>query len=118
MIEEAIYSILTKEFGEIVYPLFGREIPCLTYKITPISGGVLSESQLEIRAIYKDYDDCLTTGEKVKKLFDFNYKSDKKTINNIEYRSHLTGGGTVFNDEYGAYEHTLFFILKWREIRA
>ena len=115
MFEQVIYSELEQVFGDMVYPIIGGKLPCVTYKAAPISCGALNESQIEIRVISKDYDEALEMAEKVKGIFSADSNKDFKASGSIVYRGVLSGGGILFNDEYGAYFHTLFFILKWRE---
>ena len=115
MFEQVVCSELEQVFGDMVYPIIGGKLPCITYKAAPVSCGALNESQIEIRVISKNYDEALEMAEKVKEIFSADSNKDFKSNGSVVFRGALSGGGILFNDEYGAYENTLFFILKWRE---
>ncbi len=63
MVEIAIKGYIEKEIPELagrLYPLHTTDLSKLNvvYTYTPISGGHLSQTQLELKVIDKDYDEC------------------------------------------------------------
>lgn len=88
--------------------------PYLTYTITPISGGVVKESQCEIKIIDNDFDNALLIREKILKKLDMEAKEPSLVNHNIVLRSGLAGGGSLFNDSIQMWEISCIFIINWR----
>ena len=115
MLEYAIKTILKNIVNPIkVTPLFTSQIPGVTYKITPISGGPVKESQAEIRIIHNDFDEGLIIKESILKELDMEQSKPSLKANDIVLRSQLAGGGSLFNDGPQAWEITIILIIKWR----
>lgn len=121
MIEEAIKSILDEIVTPIigvdkVYPVFGTgDTPLVTYNVTPISGGTVKESQVEIKAIDEDFDNALILRKEILKRLDMENKDPSICIDGITLRSELAGGGALFSDSIQLWELSAIFIITWRE---
>ena len=116
MIKAILEEIMTPIVGEgKVYPIFGMgDFPFLTYTITPIDGGVVKESQIEVKVISDRYSQAIELREVIEKKLDMIDKTPSLLINDVVIRSGLAGGGTVFNDAIQVWELSLIFIIKWR----
>lgn len=115
MLEIAIKSIL-KEITKLeVTPVFGiGKAPYLTYTVTPIDGGIVKQSQVEVKIIDDDYDNALEIRENILKKLDMTNKVPSLTNSNIILRSGLAGGGSLFNDSIQMWEVSCIFIINWR----
>lgn len=86
------------------------------YSYSPITKDYVSQTQLEIKVIWNDYDEvkeiekCL---EKIlaKKDSDFKFKTYKDLI----FKATRSGGGTLFRDDLQMFENSVIFIIKYRE---
>lgn len=119
MLYEAIKEILEEVVTPFicpgkVFPIFGTEFPCITYTITPASGGVVKEDQVEIKIIHPDYE----IAEEIKKAIcdKLNTELNKPSLvsNNVALRGQLAGGGSLFSDGPQMWELSQFFIITWR----
>lgn len=110
---------LTRFLGDKdrIFPLFTTDIskPSIVYNFTPIGGGYIEESQLELKIIWNDYDEILNIRNRLKNILDI--KEDKPSIAyaNTYFRSKLSGGGLLFLDEIQMYECTMYFLVKMKE---
>lgn len=116
MLEIAIKNILNEVVAAIeVTPIFGvGEGPFVTYTITPINGGVVKQSQAEIKIIDPDFDNALGIRENILKKLDMEDKEPSLVNHNIVLRSGLAGGGSIFNDSIQMWELSCIFIINWR----
>lgn len=115
MLEIAIKNILEDITGLEITPVFGvGNSSFLTYNITPINGGVVKQSQVEVKIIDSDFDNALEIREKILKKLDMGYKEPSLVNHNIVLRSGLAGGGSLFNDSIQMWEVSCIFIIKWR----
>ncbi|MCI6276261.1 MAG: hypothetical protein MR639_05895 [Clostridium sp.] len=115
MLEIAIKNILEQVTGLEVTPVFGiGKPPFITYTISPIDGGVVKQSQAEIKIIDGDYDNALEIREKILKKIDMENKDPSLVNHNIVLRSGLAGGGSLFNDSIQMWEVSCIFIINWR----
>lgn len=100
-----------------LYPVFTTDLSELSvaYKFTPISGGHLKQSQLELRIIDQKYDACKQVEEKILRLLDM--EEDEQFVNykGIRFRSQISGGGILFNEGCRRFEDTMYFIIDWRK---
>lgn len=87
----------------------------VVYTFTPISGGHVKQSQLELKIMHRDYDTCKDTEVKLKDLLDMEEDDPYITTGNIRFHSGIAGGGTIFNDGCQMFEDTLYFIVDWRK---
>lgn len=99
-------------------PVFTTDIKGLSvvYMFTPISGGHLKESQLELKIIHDDYDYCKEIEEQIRGLLDMEEDEPFLCAGKTRFHSQVAGGGCLFNDGVQMYEDTLYFILDWRNI--
>lgn len=115
MLEIAIKNILEEITGLEVTPVFGiGKPPFITYTITPIDGGVVKQSQAEIKIIDSDFDNVLEIREKILKILDMEEKKPSLVNSNVVLRSGLAGGGSLFNDLIQMWEVSCIFIINWR----
>mgnify|MGYP007110268220 CR=1 FL=1 len=116
MLEIAIKNILDEIVSPIkVTPVFGvGEGPFVTYTVTAIDGGVVKQSQAEIKIIDSDFDNALLIREKIVKKLDMEAKVPSLVDNDIVLRSSLAGGGPLFNDSIQMWELSCIFIINWR----
>lgn len=101
-----------------LYPVFTTDIKNLSvkYAVTPLSGGHLKQSQLELSVIDSDYDRCQETEALLTSLLDMEGDAAFNVHEGIAFHSSLSGGGVLFNDGCQKYEDTVYFIIDWREI--
>ena len=101
-----------------IYPVFTVDLKNISvvYTVTPLSGGHLKESQLELKVIHSDYDVCVEYETKLLDLLDM--EEDEPFVNTgaIRFHSELSGGGILFNDGCQMFEDTLYFLIKWRDL--
>lgn len=115
MLEIAIKNILDEITGLEVTPVFGTgEPPFVTYTITPHGGGVVKQSQCEIKIIDPDFDNALQIRENILKKLDMEDKEPSLVNSSIALRSALTGGGSLFSDSIQMWEVSTIFIINWR----
>lgn len=115
MLEIAIKNILKKITGLKVTPTFGLgKAPYITYAITPVNGGTIKQSQVEVKIIDYDFDNTLELREKILKKLDMENKDPSLADGNIVFRCGHAGGGSLYNDSIQMWEVTCIFITKWR----
>lgn len=115
MLEYAIKNILSSATNLKVTPIFGTgKPPFVTYTVTPIDGGVVKTSQVEVKIIDSNYDNCLSIREKILKVLDLKENEPSLVDSNVVLRSGLAGGGSLFNDSIQMWELSLIFIITWR----
>ncbi|HAK42830.1 MAG TPA: hypothetical protein DCM59_09195 [Clostridium sp.] len=115
MLEIAIKNILEEITGLEVTPIFGiGKSPFITYTVTPIDGGVVKQSQVEVKIIDDDFDNALKIREKILKKLDMENKDPSLVNSNVVLRSGLAGGGSLFNDSIQMWEVSCIFIINWR----
>lgn len=121
MLEYAITSLLNDICAPIIgedkiSPIFTTEVPGVTYTDTPISTGLISEDQVEIKIIHDDIDEGLRLKKAISDKFNTKYQDEPLLANDIQIISSLAGGGSIFNDSIQTWELSLIFIMKWRNI--
>ena len=106
------------ELAGCLYPVFTTDIDRLTvvYTITPVSGGHLRQSQLEIKVIGSDIDECERIAGILDDLLDMEEDQPFVTAGTIRFHSGVSGGGCLFNSDCQRYEDTRYYILDWRPI--
>ena len=110
-------NIVTKIGSNRVFLLYTTDIskPSIVYEIKPIIGGIIKQSQLQLKLLTNDAELVLELEEDLDRLFDFNIQDyNKILINDISFRSEKSGGGLLFRDDLKVYENTLIYIVKWR----
>ena len=115
-IKNYIETEIPKLLGKL-YPVFTTVLDdvSVVYTFTPISGGHVKQSQLELKIMHRDYDTCKDTEVKLKDLLDMEEDDPYITTGNIRFHSGIAGGGTIFNDGCQMFEDTLYFIVDWRK---
>ena len=115
MIFEEFVQKLLKEITSLnVTPLFSLgPYPAISYKHTPISGGLLQESQLEVRIMGNDYDELLEIKQGIMKALDMTDEIYKR-YDKMSYHSELAGGGDLFDDAIQMWECISLFTMTWR----
>lgn len=116
MLELAIVDILSNITDIPVRPVFGTEIPCITYSVTPVNGGIVKQDQVELKIIHQDFEEALNIRQKILEKLDMTQEKPNLVSNNIALFSSLAGGGFIFSDGPQAWEVTVYFIMKWRKI--
>ncbi|SHI90071.1 hypothetical protein SAMN05444401_1730 [Clostridium amylolyticum] len=99
-----------------LFPIFTTDIkkPSVVYNFTPISGGHIKESQLELKVIWSDYDQVKEIETEINKIMDTEEDKSFIAYGNTYFKSSVGGGGLLFRDDLQMYENTLIFIIKWR----
>lgn len=105
------------ELSGRLYPVFTTDLDnvSVVYTFTPISGGHVKQSQIEVKIIHGDYDVCKEYEEKIKALLDMEEDQPFAVYGDVRFHSSLAGGGTIFNDGCQMFEDTLYFIIDWRK---
>lgn len=102
-----------------LFPIFATdtEKPSIVYSFTPISGGHVKQSQLQLKIIGNDYDEVKDIERVINTIMD--NEEDKSFIayRNTYFKSYLSGGGLSFREDLNMYEDTLIFIITWRCIK-
>lgn len=90
--------------------------PSLVYSYSQITKDYVSQTQLEVKVIWNDYDEVKAIEECLEKIF-INKESDNrfKKYKNIIFKATRSGGGTLFRDDLQMIENSVIFIIKWRE---
>ena len=117
--EKDIKEFIEKEIQELLgklYPVFTTRLDCLTiaYTFSPLSGGHVKQSQLELKVIAEDYDETKEMEDKLNALLDMEEDESFRKTGNTYFHSKLSGGGTLFNPECERFENTLLYIIDWR----
>ena len=117
--ETAIKQFIENAIPELaghIYPGFTTEMDRLSvsYVFTPISGGHLKQSMLELKVIGPDYDACKSMERNLSELLDMEEDEPYIAAGAVYFHSGLSGGGYLFNDGCQMHEVTLYFILDWR----
>ncbi|MDQ0459121.1 hypothetical protein QOZ91_000627 [Clostridium sardiniense] len=88
----------------------------MVYSYTPIIKDYISQTQLEIKIIWSDYDEVEAIEECLEKIF-INKESDSKFkfYKNIAFKATRSGGGTLFRDDLQMFENSVIFIIKFKE---
>lgn len=105
------------ELAGRLYPVFTTDLDnvSVVYAFTPLSGGHLKQSQIELKIIHAEYDVCKEYEEKIKALLDKEEDEPFVIYGNVRFHSGLSGGGTLFNEGCQMFEDTLYFIIDWRK---
>ena len=114
MLELAIKKVLNDITNLPVSPIFTIEIPAIVYNVTPITGGVVKQSQVEIKIIHSDYDEALNLRETILKKLDMTVKEPALVSNGITFLSQLVGGGSIFSEGPQCWEVSLILLITWR----
>lgn len=116
MLEIAVKKLIDEITGYTGNPLFSiGPYPAYSYKITHISGGVVMQSQLEIRLMGSDFDELLAKRDLIISKLDMTEQKPSLLLGEFVIRSELAGGGYLFNNEIQMWEIMPTFILKWRK---
>lgn len=114
-LHEVIWMLLEGITRWPVSPLFSAgPFPAVAYTITPISGGSVVETQLEVRLMGDDFDELLKVRDQVSDLLDMEAQTPSLRFKNYVIRSQLSGGGELFNDGPQLYEVLATYQLTWR----
>lgn len=99
-----------------MYPVFTVQLDgvSVAYKFTPLSGGHVKQSQMELKILNKDYDTCKDMEIQIMKLLDMEEDAPYVVFGKTRFYSALAGGGVLFNDGCQMWEDTLYFIIDWR----
>lgn len=100
-----------------LYPVFTTDLPELSvvYKFTPVSGGHLKQSQLELKVIGEKYDACKQIEKQLLDLLDMEEDEPFVNYRALRFHSQISGGGVLFNDGCQRFEATMYFIIDWRK---
>lgn len=112
LLEEVTTPLIGKDK---VTPIFGTgKPPFVTYTITPIGGGTVKQSQVEVKSIGGDIDQVIEIREAITNKLDILDSEKSLSHENIVLRSKLAGGGQLFNDSIQMWEMSSIFIITWR----
>lgn len=119
MLEYALVKVLNEVATPLIgadkiYPVFGTEVPCITYTNTPISGTVIKQDQVELKIIHSDYDEALAIRKAILKKMNMDQKEPSLLVDDIVIRSQLAGGGSLYNDGPQVWELSVILIIMWR----
>ena len=121
--ENDLINFIITELPELegyIYPVFttDTENSTLVYKTAPLSMGVVNETQLEVKIIFRDYDKCLELDKKLQEALDMSHDLVYRLHGGIRFRSTLAGsGGTEDYDVDGllVFEITRYYLIRWRK---
>lgn len=104
------------ELKGLVFPVFTTKlnITTCTYTVSPISSGHLSQSQVEIKTIGKDYDACEKLEDEVRSVLAMEEDDPPVRRFGKDFHSEVSGGGRLFNPDAQMWELTTIYIVKWR----
>lgn len=108
---------MVPELAGKLYPVFTTDLDnvSVVYTFTPLTGGHVKQSQIELKIIHAEYDVCKEYEERIKALLDMEEDEPFVVYGNVRFHSSLAGGGTLFNDGCQMFEDTLYFIIDWRK---
>ncbi|WP_251860394.1 hypothetical protein [Clostridium sp. Marseille-Q2269] len=100
-----------------LFPLFTTDVgkPSLVYNYTLVINDYVSQTQLEIKIIWNDYDEVKEIENKLKEILAMKSDSPFITYKGITFKSSLSGGGILFREDLQMYEDSLIFIIKWKK---
>lgn len=106
------------ELAGRLYPGFTTDITALSvaYTCTTVSGGHVKQSQMELKIIGPDYDECKAIEGKLLDLLDMDEDEPFVVAEDIRFHSSIAGGGYLFNDGCQMHEVTQNFVIDWRKI--
>lgn len=121
--EQAVISYMKEQIPELkdrVFPVFSYALDGISvaYTTTPVSGGHVKQSQLELKIFHCDYDICKNMEDKVKDLLDMEDDNPFVVYGGIRFHSQIAGGGVLFNEGCQKQEVTLYFMIDWRKINV
>lgn len=102
-LKDRVFPVITEDVSDV---------SCV-YQITPQSGGHMKESQMELKIISEDYDECIELGEQLNAIFDMENDQQYIKYKGLMFHSELSGGGMLWNGPYC--ENTIYYILNWRK---
>lgn len=104
------------ELKDRLFPIFTIDIESLSivYNFSPISGGHIKQTQLELKIIWSDYDYIKEIEDKINKIMDMEEDKPFTDYGSTYFKSSLSGGGLLFRDDLQMYEDTLIFMITWR----
>lgn len=120
MLETTIKNILDEIVTPIigkrkVFPVFGTgKLPFVTYTITPMSGGAVKESQVEVKSIADSIDRAIEIRDSINEVLDMTEQVPSINSRGVTLRSQLAGGGQLFNDSIQVWELSCIYIITWR----
>lgn len=116
ILENAIYKLLANVSNMTnIMPSFITEPPGIAYTITPLTGGVVKQSQLEVRVISNDIDNALETNALIEDALDMTQNKKSLEIDGIILRSQQAGGASPnFQDGPQVWEISRYYIITWR----
>lgn len=90
--------------------------PSLVYSYSAITKDYVSQTQLEIKVIWNDYDKVKAIEKCLDDIFNSNASDCKfKSYKNLIFKATRSGGGTLFRDDLQMFENSVIFIIKWKE---
>lgn len=100
-----------------VTPSFTTDItsPSIVYFIRPNSGGYVPQTTIDLRIIWKDFDEAEAIAERVIDVFDTKENETGVVLDDLTFRGGLSGGGGLFRDDLQMWEFSYIFILKIKE---
>ncbi|GAA0735435.1 hypothetical protein [Clostridium oceanicum] len=103
-----------------LFPLFTLDInnPSLVYNYTPITTDYVSQTQLEIKIIWNDYDKLKEIEKELKRILAMKSDDSYITYDGVTFKSILSGGGLLFRDDLQIYEDSLIFIINFKYERS
>lgn len=108
------------DLKQSIYPVYSTDVekPSVVYGSTPISYGVVNQTQLSLKVLAQDFDVCKYLCTVLCETLDMSQDNVYRMYNSIRFRAVLSGGGepTAF-DASGTelFEATLYFIIYWRK---
>ncbi|MBS4535832.1 hypothetical protein GOQ29_09415 [Clostridium sp. D2Q-14] len=107
------------ELKDRLFPVFTTNIskPSIVYSTTPISGGHVKQTQLELKIIWSDYDKTKEIETTINKIIDMEEDKSFIAYGSTYFKSSLSGGGILYRDDLQMFENTLIFIIFWRGIK-
>lgn len=103
-----------------MHPMFTTDLsrPTVVYTITHVGSGHMNQSQLELKIIWKVYDDCKYIEARIRSVLCMEEDAPFVNYGHTRFYSVLSGGGMLFNEGCQMYEDTLIFMIDWRNING
>lgn len=115
MLEYVLPKLIKEITGKDASPAFSLgPYPALCYKVTPISDGPLKQSQVEIRIMGKDLDECLEIRKLLIEKMNIIESQPSICVDDVIMRPQVAGGGWLFSGELQMWEYPTIFTITWR----
>lgn len=114
MIESVLKDMLETVCPRVSPAFSTGPFPSITYTLSPISEGPIKTSQLEVRVISNQLDECINFRDQIIKLLHKDEQQPSILAGDYVMRAQVSGGGWLFNSDTQMWEYPTIFIITWR----